>query len=100
MIGFSFLMFAFSAVLLVYAGLLALTKDYKMLPFRARQSVRPKDKRRYTVQIARIIALVAIAPLLSGFVGFWSVIAALVVLVAGIIAAIWFGTIIIGTQTH
>ena len=60
--GFSILMFIFSGILLLYAGLMALTKNYDMLPVRARVSVKPKDKRAYAVQLAKVIALVAAAP--------------------------------------
>ena len=41
--GYSILMGIFSAAILVYAGLMALTKDYKMLPYRATISVKPKN---------------------------------------------------------
>ena len=33
--GYSILMGIFAGALLLYAGLMALTKDYKMLPYRA-----------------------------------------------------------------
>ena len=41
--GYSILMGIFAGALLLYAGLMALTKDYKMLPYRARTSVKPKN---------------------------------------------------------
>ena len=52
--GFSILMFFFAGALLLYAGLMALTKDYKMLPYRARQSVKPKNSEKYMVQLAKM----------------------------------------------
>ena len=42
--GYSILMGVFAAALLIYAGMMALFKDYKMLPYRARVSVKPKNE--------------------------------------------------------
>ncbi|MBO4393172.1 MAG: hypothetical protein J5800_02400 [Spirochaetales bacterium] len=85
---FSIFMLIFAAALLLYAGLMALTKDYKMLPLRVRRAVKPKDKKQYTVYLAKKVALVAVALAVSALVGFWSIIAALVVLVILSVAAI------------
>ena len=82
----------FAGALLLYAGLMALTKDYKILPIRGQQAVKPKDPKRYTAQFAKVIALVAAAPAIGAIVGIWSVIAAVVVTVAGIVVCIWLGT--------
>ena len=90
--GFFILMFIFSAAILLYAGLMAWTKDYKILPFRARVSVKPKNPKRYMTQFAKVTALVAAAPLLSGLVGLWNLLAALIVLIVGFVAFIWIGT--------
>ena len=57
--GFSILMWFFAGALLLYAGLMALTKDYKMLPYRARTSVKPKNPKKYMTQLSKVIALVA-----------------------------------------
>ena len=90
--AYSIIMGVFAAALLLYAGLMALTKDYKMLPYRARASVKPKDKKKYTLQLAKVIALVALAPLISALVGLWNKIVAVVVLILGVIIFIWLGT--------
>ena len=90
--GFPIIMLAFSGMLLVYAGLMALTKDYKMLPLRMRQSVKPKDSRKYMTHLAKVIAIVAAAPGLSGLLGFWNIPVAVVILIGGTILAIWLGT--------
>lgn len=90
--GYSVLMGAFSLALLIYAGLMALTKDYRILPLRARVSVKPKDEKRYMTQLAKVMALVALAPALSALVGLRNVAAAGAVLVAAAVAFIWFGT--------
>ena len=90
--GFSILMLLFALALLIYAGWMALTKNYDMLPARARVSVDPKDKKAYTKQLAKVIALVAAAPALSALVGLWNLMAAVIVLIAGIAVCIWLGT--------
>lgn len=90
--GYSILMGIFAGLILIYAGLMALTKDYKMLPFRARVSVQPKDEKRYMKQLAKVVALVALAPALSALTGLWNMIAALIVLVVSAIVFIWLGT--------
>ena len=77
--GYSILMGIFAGLILIYAGLMALTKDYKMLPFRARVSVQPKDEKRYMKQLAKVVALVALAPALS-------------VLIVSAVVFIWLGT--------
>ena len=48
--GYAVLMAAFSVALLLYAGLMALFRDYRMLPLQARVSVEPKDKKRYMLR--------------------------------------------------
>ena len=90
--GYSILMGIFAGLILIYAGLMALTKDYKMLPFRARVSVQPKDEKRYMKQLAKVVALVALAPALSALTGLWNMIAALIVLVVSALVFIWLGT--------
>ena len=90
--GYSILMGIFVGLILIYAGLMALTKDYKMLPFRARVSVQPKDEKRYMKQLAKVVALVALAPALSALTGLWNMIAALIVLVVSAVVFIWLGT--------
>ncbi len=90
--GYSVLMAAFSAALLLYAGLMALFKDYKMLPMRARVSVKPKDEKRYMLRLAKMIALAAASPALSALIGLWNVPAAFVVLLVSAVLLIWLGT--------
>ena len=90
--AYSILMGIFSVALLLYAGLMALTKDYKMLPFRARTSVKPKNPKKYTTQLSKAVALVALAPLLSALAGLWNMIAALIVLILSAVVFIWLGT--------
>lgn len=90
--AYSIIMAAFAALLLIYAGLMALTKDYKMLPLRARASVKPKDPKRYAFQLSKVIALVALSPGSSALVALWNTIAGVVVLFVSMILFIWLGT--------
>ena len=93
--GFSVLMLLFSAALLLYAGLLAATKDYTLLPLRAQVALKPKNAKAYTFQISKAAALTAVAPALGGLAGLWNVTAGLVVLLAGIVACLWLSTKIV-----
>ncbi len=90
--GFSILMLIFAGALLLYAGLMAVTKDYNLLPLRARVSVKPKDKKAYTFQLSKVIALVAAAPALGGLAGLWNAMLGAAVLVIGTVVCIWLGT--------
>ncbi|MBR2256995.1 MAG: hypothetical protein IJ899_06530 [Blautia sp.] len=93
--GFSILMFIFAGALLLYAGLMALIKDYKMLPYRARQSVKPKNPKKYMVQLAKIVALVAAMIAAGAAVALWNGAVGAVVIVVDVVAALWCGTKII-----
>lgn len=71
---------------------MALTKNYKILPVRATQSVKPKDEKRYMTQLAKVVALVALSPALGALAGLWNMTAALVVLIVSAVLFIWLGT--------
>ncbi len=90
--AYSILMGIFALALLAYAGLMALTKDYNILPVRAQQSVKPKDPKRYMTQLAKVVALVSLSPALSALTGLWNTVAALVVLIGSMILFILLGT--------
>ena len=90
----SILMFIFSAALLLYAGAMAVTKNYDILPRRATVSVKPKDKKAYTFQLSKVIALAAAVPALTGIAAVWSGLAAGAVFVIGLVVVLWLGTII------
>ena len=62
------LMFIFSGVILLYALLLAWTKDVGLI--RRSYAAKMKDKRTYAVQFAKVLALTAIAPALTALAGF------------------------------
>ena len=96
--GYSILMGIFACALLLYAGLMAIFKDYKMIPLRARQSVKPKNEKKYMAQFAKVIALAACAPALSAVAGLWNMIAAIALLIAAGVFFIWLATKIVKNE--
>jgi hypothetical protein len=74
---------------------MAITKDYNILPFRASVSVKPKNPKKYMVQMAKIIALVALAIAFGAAIALWNGMAGALVMIVCVIAAIWAGTKII-----
>lgn len=90
--AYSVLMGIFAGAVLLYAGMMALFKDYKMLPFRARVSVKPKDEKKYMTQLSKAVALVSLSPALSALVGLWNMIAALAVLIVSAVFLLWLST--------
>ena len=89
-----FLLF-FSAAILLYAALMAITKDYKMLPYRATNSVKPKNPKKYMVQLSKAVALTGLVPGLAGLAAIWSGIVAEIVFVGGLIITLWLSTKIV-----
>ena len=92
---FSVFMFIFAGALFLYALLLAITKDYNMLPYRATVSVKPKDPKRYTLQLAKVVMLVAAAIAAGAAAALWNMAVGALVMVAGVIEAVWIGTKIV-----
>ena len=90
--GFSILMFIFAGAILLYAALMAITKDYNMLPYRSRVSVKPKNPKKYMVQLAKITALTALAIALGAAVALWNTAVGAVVMIVCVIIALWAGT--------
>lgn len=90
--AYSILMAIFAAAVLLYAGLMALTKDYTLLPYQTRQSVKPKNAKLYMTQLAKAVALAALAPALSALAGLWNTAVAVIVLVGALIVFLWLGT--------
>ena len=62
--GYAILMFCFSGALFLYAVILALTRDPKMI--RRHYAARMENPRAYAAIFAKIMALVALAPAASG----------------------------------
>ena len=90
--GFPIFMLIFAGAILLYAALMAITKDYKMLPFRARVSVNPKNPEKYMIQLAKIVALVAVMIAAGAVIALWNAAAGAVVMVIGVVATLWCGT--------
>ena len=70
--AFSVFMFIFAGAIFFYAAFMAITKGYKMLPYRARVSVKPKNTEKYMIQPAKIVALVGFAITVGAAVALWS----------------------------
>ena len=87
---FSILMFCFSGALLLYAILLAITKDFELIP--RGYAAKVKDKKEYAKRFAEVIALTSVPPAHCGLVAMSSTGWALVVLVVEMVLAIWLGT--------
>ena len=92
---FPILMFIFAGMLLLYAMILAITRDYKMLPYRAQVPVKPKNPKAYTLQLAKIIVLVSLAVAIGAAVALWYQLIGAVVILAGVTAVTWVGTKIV-----
>ena len=87
---FSILMFCFSGALLLYAALLAVTRDDKLIV--RHYAAKMKDRKAYAARFAKVIALVAVAPAHSGIAALFSGPLAAVVLGGETALAIWIGT--------
>ena len=90
--GFGILMLIFAAAIFLYAALLAITKDYRLLPYKATLSVKPKNPKAYTFQLSKVIALVALSIAVGAAIALWKPAIGAVIMVAGAILAIWAGT--------
>ena len=89
--GDSIIMFCLSAGILLYA-LLIRFGGYSFIP--RNWYTKPKDKKAYAIQFAKILAFVAIAPAVSGFIGLageGAMAVALVVLLGGFVALLIIG---------
>ena len=90
--GFSILMLIFAGAILLYAALMALTKDYNMLPLRAQVSVKPKNPKKYMTQLAKAVALVAVPVALGGLIGLWNAMVGLIIMLLGVGICLWLAT--------
>ncbi len=86
--AFPILMLIFGGMLLLYAGILALTKDVGMIP-RVEQS-KVEDPKAYAKRFSGIMALVSVGPLASGVAGLiYDNKRAAIVLIVGLVATLW-----------
>ena len=84
---FSILMWLFAAALLLYALILALTKDVGLIPRTG--AVKIDDGKAYATTFAKAIAVVALAPLGSGIYGLFSTAFGMVMLFVNFVLCIW-----------
>lgn len=63
---YAVLMFIFAGFIFLYAGLLAWTKDVRLLRFR--YAAKMKDSKKYAEKAAKVLALAGLAPFLSALV--------------------------------
>lgn len=94
--AYSVLMAIFGGAILLFALILGITKDMKMLQRRYRVSAKMKDEKLYATQLAKCIALAALAPLASATVALiapeWL---AAIVGVGVLVLTLWLSTKII-----
>ncbi len=88
-VGFGILMLIFSGMIVFYAVLMMLTKDYNLLPRHAAIAVKPKDPKAYTFQLGKGMLVVALAPALAGIISFANAAAGMIVLPCAVIASIF-----------
>ena len=91
-------MFCMAGGLLLYDGFLALAKDPMLIP--KHHAAKMKDKKAYTVMIAKIVALIAVPFAAGGIVGLiWNaeqtLLPAILVLIVGFIVCIWLSSKIV-----
>ena len=72
--------------------LLALTKDYNLIP--RGYASRVKDKRAYAVNLAKVIALTAVPPAHCAIAALFNGVLAASVLVVEMVMALWIGSVI------
>ena len=68
--GYSILMFIFGGALLFYALLMMITGNVRLLPYHVRDKAKMEHPKQYIKNVGKIIALVALAPVLSGACGY------------------------------
>ena len=89
--GFSYLLFAFAALLFLYGLVLWASGDYKMIPRWEARSV-PASKA-YGRRLGLIVMLCAAAPAVAGAAGLiFGPLAAAIVLIVGMVLCIWAAT--------
>lgn len=65
--AYSILMFCFAGGILLYSAILAIVKSPDLIP--RYYAAKRKTKQKYAFQFAKIMALMSLAPVLSGLVG-------------------------------
>ena len=89
---YSIFMMIFAAAILLYAVILAVTKDEKMLPPYVQVSIRRKNRKEYIFQLSKCIAIASLAPVAAAIVGIWSALGMLITFVAALVFCLWIDT--------
>ena len=89
--GYAVLMLCFAGLLFLYAGLLAKTKDMRLIPYH--YAAKPGNKEQYAERVAGIVAHTALAPLASALVARITdaALPSLIVLIGGAAVMMWLG---------
>ena len=89
--GYAVLMACFAGFLLLYAALLAKTTDVQLIP--RHYAAKIKNKKQYARGVAKVVALVALAPLASALTALVTdaALPSLIVLIIGFILMLWLG---------
>ena len=89
--AFPIRMLCFGGLLVLYAGILALTKDVMLIPHADKAKVR--EPKAYALRFAGIMALVSVGPLASGIAGLiYDNKRAAIVLIVGLVFSLWGAT--------
>ncbi len=88
---FAIFMLIFAGCILLYAAILAVTKDRTMLPLKVQVSLKGKSKQ-YIFELSKAVAVTALAPAAAGILGIWNEIAAIIGFLAGLVFTLWLGT--------
>ena len=86
---FSILMVFFAVGILLYAGLVALLKDPKLIPRDHASNI--KDPKAYATAFAKLLAFMALAPLGSAFYSLFSIQLGLAMLIVNFVLCMWAG---------
>ena len=89
---YSIFMLIFAAVILIYAAVLAVTRDEKMLPLQVQASLKRTNRKEYIFRLSKCIAIVSLAPAAAAVVGIWSDIGMLIAFVVVLILCLWIDT--------
>ena len=89
---FSIFMLIFAGTILLYAVILGVTKDYKMLPLQVQASLKKKNRKKYIGRLSWAIALTALAPAVCAVVGIWSEVGAGIGFVVVLVLCLWADT--------
>ena len=93
---FSILMFIFSAAILLYAALLAMTQDFKLVPRSV--SVKPTDPKAYARNFAKVMALVALGPANGAYYALFNMRLGVFMLFYGFAVCMWAGVWVFQNQ--